>query len=64
MTYEAWMKRVDAIISSRLGGLTSDDLADGPSRDHFDDGSTPEEYADWLLIEEGLSGEEDYNYED
>lgn len=60
MGYKEWMKEVDHIIASKTGGLTSDDLADGPSRDRYDSGYSPAEYADEILREEGFPEEGDY----
>ena len=54
------MKDVDHIIASKTGGLTSDDLADGPSRDRYDSGYSPSEYADELLQQDGFPEECDY----
>ena len=47
MTYEEFMKKVDSIIASRLGGLTSSDLADTVfTMDRYYDDAEPEEVAD------------------
>jgi len=44
------MKKVDAVIASRLGGMTSGDLADTVfTRDLFDAGNPPEEVADAIM---------------
>ena len=48
MTYEEYRRKVDIIISARIGvGL--DDLADCPLRDFFDDGLSPKEAAQEAL---------------
>ena len=47
MSYKDFMKEVDSIIASRLGGLTSSDLADTVfTVDRFNDGCSAEEVAD------------------
>jgi hypothetical protein len=50
-TYEAWMRQVDRVISSKIG-LTSEDLSDFNSRDLYDAGVSPEEAADECLSEQ------------
>ena len=60
MTYEEFMKKVDSIIASRLGGLTSSDLADTVfTMDRYYDDAEPEEVADEIMIlpASGLSWE-------
>ena len=52
-TYDGWMKKVDAVLMS-ICGLTSSDLADGPSRDAYDSGESPRSYALQLLEDEGF----------
>ena len=50
MTYEEFMKKVDSIIASRLGGLTSSDLADTVfTMDRYYDDAEPEEVADEIM---------------
>ena len=50
MTYEDFMKKVDSIIASRLGGLTSSDLADTVfTMDRYYDDAEPEEVADEIM---------------
>ena len=44
MTYEQWMKQVDAHVWARLG-CSVHDLCDFMSRDMYDDGASPEEAA-------------------
>ena len=39
--FRLWMSKVNAIIASRLCGLTSDDLPDWNYRDAYDEGTTP-----------------------
>lgn len=58
MTYKEWMNEVDGYLLSKCG-LTSGDLADGPSRDSYDSGDSPEEYADGLLEDEGYPMEDE-----
>lgn len=53
LSYNDWMAQVDAYIAG-ICGLGSSDLADGPSRDSFNSGESPEEYARALLEEEGF----------
>jgi hypothetical protein len=50
--FEQWMMAVDAAISSRTF-LSSNDLADQPYRDWFDDGISPEDAAYETLSNEG-----------
>ena len=59
MTYEEFMKKVDSIIASRLGGLTSSDLADTVfTMDRYYDDAEPEEVADEMILPaSGLSWE-------
>ncbi len=50
MSYEDFMKKVDSIIASRLGGLTSSDLADTVfTVDRFQAGCDAEEVADEIM---------------
>lgn len=51
--FEVWYKKAD-MVCYELAGVSIDDLADGPSRDAFDDGATPAEYARELLENEGF----------
>lgn len=50
MTFESWMKEVDAEITA-LCGLGVDDLADYMYRDAYDDGDSPEDVAVMVLEE-------------
>lgn len=52
MTYDEWMEEVDNYLRNKCG-LVSSDLADGPSRDAFDSGNSPEDYANELLEDNG-----------
>lgn len=46
LTYTEFMRQVDRIIASKLGGMTSSDLADTVfTRDRWEDGCDPEEVA-------------------
>lgn len=38
--FDAWMKKVDAAIADKCGGLDSRDLPDQPYAQWFDDGKT------------------------
>jgi hypothetical protein len=56
MTYETFMKKVDKIIASTLGGMTSEDLSDNVfTRDMYDDGCTPREVADDIMAADDLA---------
>ncbi len=44
LTFEDWMKQIDAIISARTG-LTHDDLPDVCYRDWYEDGMSPKRAA-------------------
>lgn len=57
LTYSEWMKEVDKHIL-KIAGVTSDDLADGPSRSQYDSGVSAKEYAEELLEDEGFPFEE------
>lgn len=50
MDYKAWMKKVDALVSNRIG-LSVYDLADMNYHDMFEDGYTPEEMVEEVLEE-------------
>ena len=50
MSYEEWCKKVNRILVSKLG-MEMDDIADGPSRDRYDDEVTPEEYIEELMTD-------------
>lgn len=52
MTYNEWMEKVDSYLLGKVG-LTSSDLADGPSRGAYDGGDSPEDYANELLEDNG-----------
>ena len=41
-TFEAWMRRVDQLVVSKVG-VSVHDLADAPWRDYYTDGMTPSE---------------------
>lgn len=53
MTYQEWMKSVDAIVE-RACGLPADMLPDWLSRDAYEDGLSPEEGAEICLEESGF----------
>ena len=53
--FDLWYAAADRACSA-ISGLGIDDLADGPSRDAFDDGYSPEEYARERLEDEGFPG--------
>ena len=53
MTYEAWMKAVDAILEQITGGLDQQMLPDWLSRDAYESGMTPAEGADECLLSAG-----------
>ena len=44
-TFLEWKARVNAVISRKTGGLTSDDLPDCMYHDWYDEGMTPAEAA-------------------
>lgn len=46
------MEKVESYLLGKVG-MTSSDLADGPSRDAFDGGDSPEDYANELLEDNG-----------
>jgi hypothetical protein len=49
-TYKQWCAKVDALLHAKVG-VGMNDLADGPSRDAYDDGLTPRDYAFGTLPE-------------
>lgn len=56
MTYETFMKKVDNIIAESLGGMTSGDLSDTVfTRDMFDEGCTPQEVAEEIMMGDDLA---------
>jgi len=61
MTFEAWWKKVNSLVSARIG-MSADDMPDLVMvRDLFEDGATPEEVSEELLetwVEEGDLHEE------
>ena len=58
MTYETFMKKVDNIIASTLAGMTSGDLSDTVfTRDMFDDGCSPQEVAEEIMMGDDLARE-------
>lgn len=52
MTFEQWMAKVNQIISNKVG-LSSDDLADQPYMDWFEDDMPPLDAALEALADEG-----------
>lgn len=52
-TFEVWYAAVNAAVAA-ICGLSADDLADGPSRDSWEDGMSAKAYARMLLREEGF----------
>ena len=54
MSYQEYMKAVDAVISEITGGLSSQDLADFCTYDYYEAGVPPEETAYEILEEEGF----------
>jgi len=48
--FEQYMRRVNKHLVS-LCGLSSDDLADAPYWDYFEDGMTPRDAAETALVE-------------
>lgn len=55
-TYEQFMKQVDAIIASRLGGMTSMNLDDTVfTYDRFRDECSPEEVADEIMENDDIA---------
>lgn len=48
MTFDQWLHQVDLVLEKAVGMSTSD-LGDFPSRDHYDDGMTPHEAAESCL---------------
>ncbi|AOT27727.1 hypothetical protein SEA_SMEAGAN_92 [Mycobacterium phage Smeagan] len=40
MSFETWLKHVDALLT-RAWGVTTRDIADRPYRDSFEDGESP-----------------------
>lgn len=53
VTFDIWMRDVNAIITSNIG-LSTDDLSDRMYRDAYDDGADPDEYAGEILEEMGF----------
>ena len=53
LTFKQWYAAANKVCSG-ISGLTLDDLADGPSWDHWHDGCSPREYAEELLENEGF----------
>jgi len=52
-TFEEWYAKVDRVCQG-ISGLGIEDLADGPSYDAWESGSTPREYVIDRLTEEGF----------
>lgn len=50
------MKQVDNVLADALGGLTSEDLSDAGHMDAFEDGLSPDDWADELLADAGMLG--------
>jgi hypothetical protein len=50
LIYDEWMRLVDQVLIG-ICGLDSTCLADGPSYDSWNDGLTPVDYAEVLLVE-------------
>jgi hypothetical protein len=53
MEFREWMRKVDAILENRIGGLNSNDLPDCPYRDWFDSEVSPAQAAGYALSEAG-----------
>jgi hypothetical protein len=53
VSYEEWMRRVDAVVMARAG-VSVHDLPDFQSRDMYNDEVTPAEAAAEVLAEEGF----------
>lgn len=53
MTFQEWMRQIDAILWSRFQ-VTSADLADTTYRDMFEDELTPQEAAEEALANDDL----------
>ena len=49
MSFEAWMKKVDASVSARAG-IGASDLPDGMYRDAYDDEMSPKDAATEALL--------------
>jgi hypothetical protein len=58
MTYEQWMRAVNAILEQITGGLDQDMLPDWLSRDAYESGMTPQEGAEECLYSAGWEPEE------
>lgn len=52
MTFQEWYQAADRACEG-IAGVSLDDLPDGPSRDWYDAGADPNEYAEFLLANEG-----------
>lgn len=50
LPFMQWMAQVDADLEALLG-VGSRDLADAPYRDYFEDGLTPREAADEVVLD-------------
>jgi hypothetical protein len=57
ISFDDWYAACDAACV-RIAGIGIDDLADGPSRDCYNDGFTPIEYAEERLLDEGFPFDE------
>lgn len=53
LTFPQWYAQVDRIVIS-IAGLGIEDLADGPSWDSWNDGMSPQEYAEEQLVNESF----------
>ena len=52
MTFEKWMQAVDQGVDA-IAGLSAHDLADAPFRDLYDSGESPNEAAEYVLLDNG-----------
>jgi Family of unknown function (DUF5419) len=55
LDFDAWMKEIDKLLVSEIG-VGHDDLPDQNYYDCYDDGMTPQEVVDEVILEE-LRGE-------
>jgi hypothetical protein len=53
MTFQTWTQELDQVIKDTIG-TSLDDLADADTRQMFDDGFTPQQAAQVILMDEGL----------
>lgn len=56
LTFAQWMARVNQYMATQFYGLTSDDIADWPYRDAYDDGMKPQAAARAAIMADDSCG--------